>query len=353
MIATRRTDYDYRFFNEKRYLHYLEDNPKPETKKINGIKRVRTVVVINLKGLKAELIRNALTLNPAWVDSREPNPTGTGAYNPSVVVVPMMKASEGNGFVQMRAKMESSPFIRYVVNNVSKSFLQNDYKTRDFITMIENGTIDNLIRQGTQTDTETMIVQQLPGDIVVTVDTDTKINAGNNSGRVTLNIRAIEKQTGVQMIIRQFVGEYYSTDSTYLAQLAITEMNPGFFAEIKESFEKVVQNGRNVVLHLTLSETLTDWDFDQDSPVTGDYFKDALDEWLRSNSFQGKYDMSNNTDKYISISIHVPLWNNKRNRTYTLSNFQSDLRKFFKSQLGEYYKASITAMGQKCSIVIE
>lgn len=91
----------------------------------------------------------------------------------------------------------------------------------------------------------------------------------------------------------------------------------------------------------------------KDGPASGEYFKDALDEWLRANAFHGIYDMSRSTDKYISVSINVPLWNAAKNRTYTLSNFGSDLRKFFKKHLGEDYKANVTAMGQSMTVIIE
>jgi len=63
--------------------------------------------------------------------------------------------------------------------------------------------------------------------------------------------------------------------------------------------------------------------------------------------------MSMSTDKYISIRLNIPLWNVEKNRSYSLSNFQSDLRRFFKSRLGDEYKPGITAMGQKCVVVIE
>lgn len=96
-----------------------------------------------------------------------------------------------------------------------------------------------------------------------------------------------------------------------------------------------------------------DWDFDQDSPSTGDNFKDVLDEWLRSHAQNSVYDMSNNTDKYIHMTVNIPLWNVERGRSYTLSNFSSDLKKFLKTQLGDGYKASVTAQGQKLEIMIQ
>ena len=78
-----------------------------------------------------------------------------------------------------------------------------------------------------------------------------------------------------------------------------------------------------------------------------------LDEWLRSHAQNGVYDMSNNTDKYIHMTVNIPLWNVERGRSYTLSNFSSDLKKFLKTQLGDGYKASVTAQGQKLEIMIQ
>ena len=115
----------------------------------------------------------------------------------------------------------------------------------------------------------------------------------------------------------------------------------------------MVTNGREVYVDMTLSNAIDDWDFEQDSPETGDNFKDALDEWLRNNAQGGVYDMSNNTDKFIHVTLNVPIWNHERNRSYTLPNFASDIKKFFKAQLGDSYKASVTAQGQKLEIIIE
>ena len=79
----------------------------------------------------------------------------------------------------------------------------------------------------------------------------------------------------------------------------------------------------------------------------------ALDEWLNEHAQQSVYDMGNSTDKYIHIRLNVPLWDMERNRSYKLSNFNSDLKKFLRSQLGEDYGVSVTAMGQRLEVRIE
>ena len=46
-------------------------------------------------------------------------------------------------------------------------------------------------------------------------------------------------------------------------------------------------------------------------------------------------------------------WDQEKNRSFTLSNFGSNFRKFLKSHLGEDYKPKIASMGQKMLITIE
>ena len=197
-----------------------------------------------------------------------------------------------------------------------------------------------------------MMVRELPGDIVVTVGLRTQ--SQGNTTRVGLDTRAVEKQTAGRLATKTFEsGYYHTTDTAFLVREAIKQIEDGFFSQLAASFEQMINKGREVQLDLNISETVSDWDFEQDGPASGEYFKDALDEWLRENAFHGIYDMSRSTDKYISVSINVPLWNAAKNRTYTLSNFGSDLRKFFKKHLGEDYKASVTAMGQSMTVIIE
>lgn len=212
-----------------------------------------------------------------------------------------------------------------------------------------------MMRMGSKSDLKTKIVQQLPGDIVVKVDA--KVLADNqNHIECNLNLSAVENQTNGNLAAATFPsGKYYkgSTGNTELVEYSMKKITADFFEQIKSSFEKMVADGREIYIDLTLSQSISDWDFDQDSPESGNNFKDALDDWLREHAQQSVYDMSNSTDKFVHIALNIPLWNAERGRSYTISNFSSDLRKFFRTQFGDNYKATITAQGQKLEIVIE
>ena len=178
----------------------------------------------------------------------------------------------------------------------------------------------------------------------------------NNQMECQVSVNAVESQTNGNLASATFPsGKYYKgqISESELVDYAIKTIKADFFTQIRSSFEAMVSQGREVYVDMTISNSIDDWDFDQDSPFTGDNFKDTLDEWLRSHAQNSVYDTSNSTDKYIHMTVNIPLWNAERGRSYTLSNFGSDLRKFLKEQLGDAYKASVTAQGQKLEIQIQ
>ncbi len=351
ILSETKRDYDYRFFNEGRYITYIIGAPKTlSTKKVAGNQHATVTLTINLKTLRADLTRNRQVFSPAWADAKKQEPTS--ALNPTIVVVPYTDSSDGYSYEAMRTRIENNPVERYAVERMAEAFQNHGFKTRDFIAQLQNSKNRDVLRDGTQADGATMMVRELPGDIVVTVGLRTQ--SQGNTTRVGLDTRAVEKQTAGRLATKTFEsGYYHTTDTAFLVREAIKQIEDGFFSQLAASFEQMINKGREVQLDLNISETVSDWDFEQDGPASGEYFKDALDEWLRENAFHGIYDMSRSTDKYISVSINVPLWNAAKNRTYTLSNFGSDLRKFFKKHLGEDYKASVTAMGQSMTVIIE
>lgn len=351
MVAEKRNDFDYRFFSEDYYINYITDGPKTvSTRNVAGKKRATVTLTIDLKGLRKHVLGNGLLLSPAWVDKRPEPPES--AYNPVIVVVPYTDADDGYSFEAMRRRVENNDVERSAVESVAQAFQNKGYKTRDFITVLQNARNRRALRDGAQSDDASMVAQALSGDIEVRVGVTTETRGGKS--RVSLHVTALEKQTAGRMATKVFEsGYYHTTDTKRLVDAAVGKIEDDFFGQLSESFRKIVEKGREVQLDINLSESVDDWDFAGNAPVSGVYFKDALDEWLRDNAFGGIYDMSRSTGKYISCSVNVPLWDRDRNRSYTLSNFGSDLRGFFEKHLGDYYHADITALGQSIIVMIE
>lgn len=354
MVAVERNDYDYRFFSESRYINYITSEVKTVgDKKVGNKVRVTVQLSINVKSLIADLQHNNMSISPSWgVASAKKS---TSALNPTIVIVPGLKASKGSDFQAMLEAIDASEAKKYALDKMTGEFTKKGYKTRNFVSQLRNSKKDEMMRTESQSDINTMIVQQLPGDIIVTVDAAVVTDA-NNQMECQLSISAVESQTNGNLASATFPsGKYYkgNVSESELVDYAFKKINTDFFNQIKTSFEAMVSQGREVYVDMTISNSIDDWDFDQDSPSTGDNFKDVLDEWLRSHAQNSVYDMSNNTDKYIHMTVNIPLWNVERGRSYTLSNFSSDLKKFLKTQLGDGYKASVTAQGQKLEIMIQ
>lgn len=355
MVAIERKDYDYRFFSESRYINYLTDEVKTVSDMKVG-KKVKAVVQvsINLKSLVADLQHNNITVSPSW-GIADNTRKSTAALNPTIVIVPGVDGSNGYSFEAMRKAVQSSEAKKFALDKITGEFTKKGYKTRNFVSMLQNSVKDEMMRTNSQSDINTKIVQQTPGDIIVTVDAAVKTDASNHI-ECMLSLTAVEAQTNGNLAAATFPsGKYYrgQVGDAELVGYAIKNIKADFFNQVQSSFEAMVAKGREVYIDLTLSKAVSDWDFDQDSPETGDSFKDAFDEWLRKYAQNGVYDMGNSSDKFIHATVNVPLWNMERGRSYTLSNFSSDLRKFFKSQFGDAYKAKVTAQGQKLEIVIE
>lgn len=351
MLSDTRKDYTYRLFSTQRYAGMMSGKVvKVQELKLSGIRKIEYEVPVNIDALKRDAVKNDLQLNHAWADKKAERPSTETAINPTIIVLPEMNGAD-NGFAAMRDLVANDPGYKTAVNKMTELFNEHGYKTRDFRTALENSSTDDVLREGAQTDARTMIVQQLPGDIVVKIEVDMK-QKGNSYG-CDVSVRAIEKQTEATLASENLTsGFYHAADPVVLVNHAVENLSKDFFSKLQDSFADMAKKGRSMTLDFNISETVTDWDFDTESPADGSEFLEELEEWLRAQSFQGIYDMTASTDKYIKATINIPLWDYDKNRTYRITNFTSALKKFLKSKLGDY-KVTVTALGQKLSIIIE
>ena len=160
MIAVPRKDYDYRFFSESRYINYLTDEPKEvDDMKVTKKKKVVVTVIINTKSLIADLQHNSIAVSPTWVDGKK-QVKATAALNPTIVIVPEVNSSNGTDFEAMRKAAENNEALKYALTRVTAEFAKHGYKTRNFITQLQNSKRDEMMRMGSKSDLKTKIVQQ-------------------------------------------------------------------------------------------------------------------------------------------------------------------------------------------------
>lgn len=352
MLSRPNPEYEGRLASSRGYLMMMSGTPsKVGEMKFNGMYKLTYQVPLNINSLRKDLEKNKFPLNHAWIDSKKELSPAEVAVRPVIVVIPEISNGE-QGFEELRELMTKSPAYKAGINKLLKLFGDNGFVTRDFRTTLENSKTSDLLREGAQTDVKTMVVQELPGDIVVKMDIALK-NRGNANG-ANVTVRAVERQTEAVLSSETFTsGFYHISDPAMIVDRALDRVAPDFFTKLGDAFNRMVSEGRSMTLDINLGEAVTDWDFDLESPADGSEFKEELYEWLRENSYKGILDMSVSTNKYIRANLNIPLWDTAKNRSYRIENFTSDLKKFLNNKLGGEYNVNVTAMGQKLSIMIE
>lgn len=352
MLSKPDNAYESRLASSRGYLMMMSGTPvKVGEMKFNGMKRITYQVPLNVNSLRKDLEKARLPLNHAWIDSSKELAPGDVAVRPVIVVIPEINDGE-HGFEELRDIMAKSPAYKAGVNKLLKLFGDNGFITRDFRTALENAKTSDLMREGAQTDVKTMVVQELPGDIVVKMDIALK-NRGNANG-ANITVRAVERMTEAVLSSETFTsGFYHISDPAMIVDRALDKVAPDFFSKLGDAFNRMVAEGRSMVLDFNLSDAVSDWDFDLESPADGSEFKEELYEWLRSNSFKGICDMSTSTPKYIRATLNIPLWDKEKNRSYRIEDFTSGLRRFLRKKLGGEYNVNVASMGQQLSIMIE
>lgn len=355
MLVGQNKSFDYRFFDTQYRRYLLSDPVKLSEDKIQGERRVTMEVAIDLEGLKKAVCSGGCTLSPVWKDQVDPGAKTSvapmAAVRPSIVVIPYAYDSAAD-FQDMADLVSGSPTARAAVNAVAARFGDKGYVTKDFITLLQNSDMGALTSSGAQTDVLTEIVRQLPGDITVTVDA--VVEPRGESSQCTLNLKAVERQTGDQLATQSFVsGRYKGVSGSKLVAHAVEMMNDDFFTQLDAAFKRRMDEGLPMVVEFQLGESVSDWDFDTPVPASGEDFKTWLSDWLRDHSQNRAYDRSAATDKYVRASINVPLWDSDTNRPYGPDSFASALRRALRKVLADEYDVKVTEMGQRLVVTIK
>lgn len=343
----------YRLFNEKIYLRYLSGKPVKESEtKIQGIKQVAVKLTIRAEGLVKLAQGGGAVINPAWTAGGKGGEPKTN-LNPKVAVIPYSKGGGDDGFAALKEIIDNKPEVAYAVDGLSSQFAKRGYKTVDFRQVLSNSKTSSVMNADAQDDVMSMIVRQLPSDIVVIVDINI-IPDGQKYNSCSLSVRAVESQTAAALASAAYAGNPYMTsDGVVLAKDALSKVQNSFFNDIKTAFDRMVQNGRQMKLEFNLGSEVSDWDFDEPTPMTDNDFREVLEDFLRDSSVGGVYDMGNSSSKFISADINIPIWDAEKGRGYTTSNFARDLRKMLKREIGDAYKPEVVEMGQKLVVTIK
>lgn len=354
LLTEKNKSFDYRFFDSQ-YPKYINSDPTIiSDEKHNGQRHVVLEVSINIEKLKKAALSGGCNISPRWETSESTIPATSVtsmAIRPSIVVIPAMQNPDAD-FEAMAEYVKDNSIIESAINAVATNFSKMGYTTKDFATLLQNSKTAALTSSSAQTDVITELVRQLPGDVVVSVDAEIDSNGELSSCR--LYLKAIERQTGDQLALQEFIsGRYRSSDFRRLVTHAVDKMPDDFFHQLDNSFQNRIKDGVNIIVEFQLGSSVSDWDFDSPLTSSEEDFKSWLSKWMRENCIRNSYTNVSATDKFIRCTMKIPLWDSTKNQAAGTDTFATSLKSSLLKALDNEYGVKVTEMGQRLIITIE
>lgn len=341
-LCPENTDYDRRMFYENRYTTFLQSSEDLNNyRKVGNAYRAEVEVTFFYSTLQKDVQRN--------FPDTPMGAAGDLANLPTITIVPFIAQGENQLSV-----LEGSSLRRSCAASVTSMFSKKGYLTKDYLSMVRNATNNDILMSGTQSDAVTKMLQNSGADVKVEVRVS--YSGGNtNLASAVVEITAIEAFTSTTLASVKLSGQARG-DSTYVVdQIIESRANDQkrnlFFKELNKAFNTIATAGVEINVNMGISNNIDDWTFDDDLP-NGKNFKEELEDWLESVAVNGNARMDINNDKYIGITIRVPFYDENK-KSYKISGFRSDLRKYLKKLLGDDYTAKIVAEGQKITVTIQ
>lgn len=342
LLLTRDKNYEGRLFADNRYTIFIGENERVGRceKLPTGNYRAKMQLVVFYEAFRRDAMKVA--------GGSTSNIIKNTAYQPTLTVVPFARSGQN-----VRTLLERNKMLSHSVSKLTSEFSKNGYRTKDFISMVQNAKNADVTTYGSKNDAVSLMIQNLSTDIVVTAKVE-YIPRPKKQGEVSIELNATEKQTATTLASSTFLsGCYMTTDSVRLADYAISKIQKEFFSTLQTAFKEILQSGRELSIQMVLDRNIDDWDFDQPSPASGEDFKAEFENWLMANTKNGMYDMDRSSDKIIVLRARIPVVDESTGKAYTISNFRNILFKFLNERLNGEYSASIVTMGQGLVVTIK
>lgn len=111
-----------------------------------------------------------------------------------------------------------------------------------------------------------------------------------------------------------------------LQNAILANMDP-FAAQLQAHFEDMFKNGREVLITVKRWNT---WDNDMETEVEGKEIIDHINEWMLSNTVNGRYNMADATENIIRFDqVRIPIYDANNNALDT-RQFARGLQKYLK-----------------------
>lgn len=266
---------------------------------------------------------------------------------PTIVVVPYAKQGE-----DIRQLVENNAMYAMAINTIQSEFNKRGFNTNDFIQLAKSHTRNDMISdaEGGASDIVTQIISESDADISVEVQINPKTE--NGVSEILVMLKAAEAISGEVLSTQNYTSDKFKTsDMLKLLQRALSKINDDFFIYLQNSFNNIVQTGRNMNIQIRFADN---------SPLTAFSrvgnpalpLDRQLRTWAKQHSFGG-YFKPRVTKNIIDLSIKVPLYDQTTGEPYQITDIQDPLLDMLYQVVGTDASVEmIQSSGQQITIMI-
>lgn len=243
---------------------------------------------------------------------------------PKIMVIPFTK--QGEDIAQV---IEDDVNKRIVLAKIREAFDQRGFTTVDFLAKLKSVSRSEGLRQDSQSDLKTMIIQQSGADIYVEAETDINISSSGNSVKTILT--AYDISTGASLSNKVgFSGKFYTEDIGRLGSKAVESVADDFLDIMQTKFTDIVNNGRSINIEFVFDEA-SQLSMSTEIGNDGLPLSDALELWIGDHAYKNNYHIQGTTDKsMIFDDVRIPLKDENGNN-YNINKFGFEFLKYSRS----------------------
>lgn len=165
-------------------------------------------------------------------------------------------------------------------------------------------------------------------DIILEVDWG--INKNGPKRSVTYNLRGLDAYSNKQVAGAEGTGApSFSAEIPVLIEEAVQNHMDPFTEQLRQHFDDLLENGREVVIELQIPDNGQDLDFE--SEYGGKELAEIIDEWMHENTVQHRYSKADGTENYLLFDqVRIPVYR-PNGMAMDADSFARQLRNFLKA----------------------
>lgn len=165
-------------------------------------------------------------------------------------------------------------------------------------------------------------------DIILEVDWGINKNGPKHS--ITYNLRGLDAYSNKQVAGAEGTGApSFSAEIPVLIEEAVQNHMDPFTEQLRQHFDDLLENGREVVIELQIPDNGQDLDFE--SEYGGKELAEIIDEWMHENTVQHRYSKADGTENYLLFDqVRIPVYR-PNGMAMDADSFARQLRNFLKA----------------------